>query len=328
MQEKNEIRYTELHFTLRIISDAILPRYKSSAIRGGMGDMLIEECCIRDKLREAYSGKCDVCDFYDGCLVQQIMYPMMKIVPEFMSLRESVGYIVECEDYREKFKKDDELIFSLILFGNNICFLNQYLSAIYRFGNIGIGKSIGKFEVISIKNEVENDIFKNGCIYKENYNIKTLSEYVDRRKKQIYEKFGYEIPNRLRIDTVTGLSLKKEGKVLEVLDMESFIEAAVRRIYIMRCFEGIDSIYRTNNSNLYAGINVERCESKKIGVARYSVHKNQKIILNGVLGSILLDISKCENKDKLIETLIMGEKLHIGSNITFGNGKYRLVFPR
>ena len=83
-----QIRYVKLHFTLEMTDGGRLPRDKSSAIRGGMGHALLNTNCIRDE-------KCPGCDFADDCLVRRMMYPEMKIRPDFMQTQDSEGFIVE-----------------------------------------------------------------------------------------------------------------------------------------------------------------------------------------------------------------------------------------
>ena len=128
MGDYHNIRYSELRFKIRLTSDALLPRFKTSAIRGGLGNMLLDEYCIREEFRKEN----DECDFVDECIVQRILYAKMDIAPNFMSSGNSVGYIVECDDTREELEAGDEMSFRLVLFGKNIFYLSQYLSAIYR----------------------------------------------------------------------------------------------------------------------------------------------------------------------------------------------------
>lgn len=47
--------------------DTYLPVNKVSAIRGGMGEMLLRSNCIRDR-------NCAVCDFKGECIVRRTMY--------------------------------------------------------------------------------------------------------------------------------------------------------------------------------------------------------------------------------------------------------------
>ena len=44
-----QIRYIKLHFTVMLLTDALLPADKVSALRGGMGEMLLRANCVRDR---------------------------------------------------------------------------------------------------------------------------------------------------------------------------------------------------------------------------------------------------------------------------------------
>ena len=56
LDERLQIRYVDLTFMREIERRGTLPRNKVSALRGGLGQMLLEQNCIRDR-------KCDACDF-------------------------------------------------------------------------------------------------------------------------------------------------------------------------------------------------------------------------------------------------------------------------
>lgn len=51
-----QVRYVKLHFKIMFLDDGTLPVNKVSALRGGMGEMLLRANCIRDR-------QCSVCDF-------------------------------------------------------------------------------------------------------------------------------------------------------------------------------------------------------------------------------------------------------------------------
>ena len=62
-----QVRFIKLHFTVAFLQDSQLPEDKVSAIRGGMGEMLLRMNCIRDR-------QCESCDFEPECIVQRTMY--------------------------------------------------------------------------------------------------------------------------------------------------------------------------------------------------------------------------------------------------------------
>ena len=321
-----DIRYTELRFTVEMLEDSILPRFKSSAIRGGIGNMLLDEYCIRENYRKQ-NEECNNCDFVDECIVQRILYAKMDIEPKFMSAGNSIGYIVECDDTRELFESGDELRFKLILFGKNIFYLSQYLSAVYRLGQAGLGKEKTKYDVVSVCNVFNKPILQDNNIYKDRYVILTVDDYVEYRKKKLVENFDeLDDINTIRIKMITPISIKKQGEYLKSFDVKDFMDNLYRRIYMMNCFEGIEKeLSRLELDDYYPKLLQE--ESRYVEIPRYSGRKNQKIYLKGLYGSMTIDLSSVREKtganiNKMLEDLFIGELLHVGSNTSFGFGKY------
>ena len=68
------------------------------------------------------------------------MYFQFDYKPDFITTGESIGYVVECEDYKKAFEAGDTLEFNLILFGKTMVYFNQYLQALYALGQNGIRK--------------------------------------------------------------------------------------------------------------------------------------------------------------------------------------------
>ena len=57
-----------------------------------MGEMFLRVNCVRDRTFEA-------CDFGDEFIVQGIMNTRFDNKQGFMIRGESIGYVLECEDY-------------------------------------------------------------------------------------------------------------------------------------------------------------------------------------------------------------------------------------
>ena len=286
-----------------------MPLNKTSALRGGMGEMLLRACCIKDR-------KCESCEFESECIVRRIMYSKMEIRPSFMTSGDSVGYVIECEDYREEVKKGDILRFNLLLFGKTIVYFSQILNAFYALGMNGIGKEKGRFCIESVTNTKNVPILRGTNVLMENYEILNVADYISYRKGQI-KKESFEN----RIVFRSPLSVKFRGQALDTFIPEAIIESACRRIYMLACFEGIES--SIHEKEYVDSIPVPAVISEKhrgISIRRYSHHRESGMYLKGIEGEIRLD-SIC---DELIDILLAGELVHIGKNTSFGFGRYRL----
>lgn len=300
-----DIRYVKLHFTLRMVEDTVMPKYKASAIRGGLGEMLLRANCIRDR-------QCEKCDFETECIVRRTMYSKMEIQPRFMSSGDSVGYVTECEDYREEFRAGDEWNFNLILFGKNIVYFSQYMSALYALGMNGLGKEHSRFEIVSVTNTKGRELLRGNDISMSEYNVTTISDYISFRKKQMKKE-----PYSGEIKFKTPLTLKYRGEILREFAIEPVFEAARRRVYMLDCFEGIENNSMQEEVD-YPSVLAE--EHRGVSVRRYSTHSDSAMNLQGIEG-----IMRVESlSDKLLDVLLAGELVHIGKNTSFGFGRYRI----
>ena len=78
IKERLNILYIKLKFCLVFPEGAVLPRQKVSALRGGMGEMLLRQNCVSDR-------NCGACRFEEACIVRSTMYTRMKRKPPFVT---------------------------------------------------------------------------------------------------------------------------------------------------------------------------------------------------------------------------------------------------
>ena len=302
-----EIQYIKLHFSLVMEEETTLPKYKVSALRGGMGEVLLRKNCIEDR-------NCEKCRFEEECIVRRMMYSKMKIQPKFMSQGDSVGYVIECEDYRDQFREGDTLRFNLILFGRNAVYFNQYLDACYTLGRVGLGSERGRYTIASISNTKGEAILNGYDVDMAKYRLQTVEDYIAYRMDGL-KNVGDE-PRCIKLQS--PLSLKYQGKLQEVINMEAILQAVRRRLYMLCCFEGID----ISQNEIFPGEVPELVEQsvRKITIPRYSFHKQEKMVMRGIEG-----VGRFQAiDDNILRLLIAGELIHIGKNTSFGFGRYRL----
>lgn len=307
-----QVRFVKLHFTAAFCEDSILPRDKVSAIRGGMGEMLLRMNCVRDR-------QCGTCDFDRECTVQKILYSPFDRKPDFVTTDGGVGYVLECENYQEYFKAGEKLDFYLILFGKTIVHFYQLYQAISMLGEQeGLGKYHARYHIIGIKN-MEGMLVSDG-------------KTVDMDRYVVHMLYDYIMFRNLRCGTFTGekdvllifdtpLALKYQGEFLTEFQMEAILTSIRRRIYILDCFEGIgsDIFYQSENSSIPK---ILRQEYHQASVSRYSMRKNKKMVLQGIRGSVLLT----EITEDVWMLLLIGELIHIGKYTSFGFGRFHLKF--
>ena len=307
----------------------MLPKQKVSAIRGGIGEMLLRANCVRGR-------ECESCDFESECIVQRIMYSKYEKKPSFVTTGESVGYVLECDNYKEEFYQGDQLSFQLILFGKNIVYFNQYLQAISMLGASGLGKHQAHFVIIAVKNQYRQDILIHNSIDMGNYVISTVGEYVDYRIKQMQRGKSYteqEAYGRANLSQKNGVAstgyegmlvfhtpftVKYQGAFIQDLHMDPVIASIRRRLYMLDCFEGIEAEISGTETP-------ERCSYHKAtvqleGVNRYSNRRDSAMTLRGIRGKVWFEGAD----EETMKLLFAGELLHVGKNTSFGFGEFEV----
>ena len=303
--EKFDIRYSKINLVFEFTEATKMPENKVSAIRGGMGEMLLEQYCLSDR-------SCNACKFKEDCTVPRIFYHPLKIKPEYVTNGESLGYIIECENKQTTFSRGDKLKVNIILFGNVIIYFSQILQALYMLGMKGIGKEKSRFEIAGIFNEKRQTILEDGAINNNKIIINTLSNYIEYQLKKLNSS------DRKILKFCTPLSQKFRGQWLNKFDGQALTEAAIRRVYLLNCMEGNDvgKIYLESEFPY-----IEEQEVYHTKIDRYSNTHKSHIALHGIKGECVLGNISYES----IEYLIAGQLVHIGKNTSMGFGRYVIL---
>lgn len=299
-----DIRYTKLNFTIKLIKDSILPISKSSAIRGGMGSILLEMYCIYENY------ECKKCDFNNNCCANNILNTRLDMEVNFLNDNVGSSYIIECSDSRTNFKKDDLLEFSIILWGKNII---NIPNIIYAFNILGATKGLNnnQFSIESIKNDdfFEISNYTSVHIDKANIKIESLSDYINERK--------FKVKSISSISFITPYRLKREGNYVDNVNVFDVVNSINRRLTILNAMEG-------KKYEPYVPKNIPSIVSSSISwsdIQRYSNRQKTKMKLGGIIGKISFEQI---DDIQFIEMLLAGEIMHIGKNVSFGYGKYEI----
>lgn len=296
-----DVRYIKLTFELEIISDCMLPMNKASALRGGMGNMLLEFNCTHDE------EKCEECDLNSECIVQRIMNPESQIqLSTVPNGAKNSTFIIECFDNRTTFYEGDILRFNLIVFASATEYLLHLIHAFIALGDKGLGSDRSQYNIRNVTNEYKESVFKDGYVYKENIKIHTIREYIDRRKTGLQ---GIE-----EINFITPLRLLKRGKLVSSIYFEDIISALSRRLQILNALQGVN----VGSVMLNSLGEVLSSDLNWVDINRYSSTQKRKVTMGGVKGKIRFS----SEINEYIDYLIAGELVHVGKNVTFGYGKY------
>lgn len=302
----DSIRFTQMKIKLLFTQDCRLPAYKVSAIRGGLGQMLLAQNCIRD-------GACSDCGFVSSCIVRNIMYSPFKIKPPSVTNEESMGYVIDCTDTRERYKAGGTLLVRFTLFGDTISYIMPVIYALTALGYTGLGKDKAKFQIVEITNRYKKPILQDGTINLKNVLIETVGRYVDERMSHMNVE-GY----CLKVKLLSPCAVKYQGGFVEEFDGRSLVMSMLQKLYHYRLYEGNDAKKEYWDEEEFPVI----CRQfmKKIIIPRYSTTQEKKMYLNGIQGE--LELAECS--ERMQRLLYATEILHLGKNTRLGFGKIQV----
>ena len=169
----------------------------------------------------------------------------------------------------------------------------------------GLGKNHARFQIINIRNTEGQPILERDSLNMKKYVVHVLYDYLLFRKKWCETN-----DNRSRIVFETPLTLKYRNEFLQEFQLDVIVNAVIRRIYMLDCFEGIESdLYDKYKENVSVPELLGQ-EHDLVSVCRYSTRKNEKMILKGIKGYALLP----ELPEDIWQILMIGELIHIGKN--------------
>lgn len=302
----DSIRFTQIRIKLLFPEPCTLPQYKVSAIRGGMGQMLLAQNCI-------YGGDCHECGFVSSCIVRNIMYAPFKIKPPSVTGNESMGYVIDCTDTRECYKAGDSLLIRFILFGDTLSYIMPIIYALTALGFAGLGKDRAKFQIAEITNRYQKAILKDGMINLKNVLIETVGQYVNERMSHSNMENGY-----IKVKLLSPCTVKYQGKFLEEFNGHSLVMGMLQKLYHYRLYEGNDAGKEYWDEEEFPVICMQRV--RKVTIPRYSTTQETKMYLKGIQGE--LELAECS--ERMQRLLYATEILHLGKNTRLGFGKIQV----
>lgn len=317
------VRFSKLEINLQFIEDSKLPKYKTSAIRGGLGQAMLSQNCMMPKYRvnkpknqdTEKMSDCEGCPLRESCLVQRFMYAPMKKKPDSVNGVESMGFTLDCFDKKEIYETGEELSFTLTLFGDAISLLMPVIYALTSFGMVGIGKDNAQFVVASVKNRRGGYILNDGNIDMSNVLVETLADYVEERMR--YSCDG-------KVIFRTPAAIKHNKQMTTEFAPEAVLINMARKLYFYNCYEGVE-IDKITIPESYIPKLLKQ-ESYKCEIPRYSGTSKMKMKLVGYKGNMSLDLNSIsEEGNSFIRKLVYSaEIIHVGKDTKLGFGAVRI----
>jgi hypothetical protein len=308
--------YGRYEFRCRFLSDAHLPDYKGSTIRGIFGHALKSLVCA---LRQQ---TCVTCLLKAQCLYAVVFETRLAVTPTAGIRIADVPHpfvIRPPLNDQTHFEKGDIFVFSLLLFGNVNHQLPYFIYTVERMGNIGIGKKIdgrrARFTLETISQE-------NRIIY--THEDQTL--LIDEDSPRLTLSDPPEVADsksRLKIELKTPLRLKFKNQYVAELPFHILARAMLRRVSTLL------TVYNGGEPPLdYHGLTkisetVQMTDSslRPHKWHRYSNRQKRKFSIRCLTGTVSYE-GALKEFWPLIEFC---EKTNIGGKTAFGLGEIKVV---
>ena len=311
--------YGKYTFACRFTSNASLPEFKGSTLRGVFGRALKKVVCVLKR------QECTACMLNAACLYPQIFEPDLIHSSETGDNKASSPHPFVLEppiSMETDFRKGDHLDFNLLLFGQTTLKLPYLVYAFDEIGHMGIGKKI-------------NGRRGTFCLESVRAGSHTIYSGTERKLQQIrrpgelkLEKSGAPSsdPHMLTFNFQTPLRLKHNNQLTPELPFHVLVRAMTRRAStLLNAFgEGEPPLDYSGMVQRAHGITTAACSLTWADWRRYSFRQEQAMLLGGLMGSIAYQ----GDLEEYLPLIDFCARVHLGKQTTFGLGRFTVEAAR
>lgn len=296
------------HFNCRFESEAILPSFKGSTLRGALGHALKMTTCALKRQ-----------DCADCMLAANCGYAFLFELQTGNATRRPHPYVIEppVEDWRFR-NKGEVFDFSVILFGRANDYLPHIVYAVREMGKSGLGKKNtveGRFRLESVR-QAEQIIY-------EGTTLKSPSDLPD---LVLSPESDSPVTSSIRLTCQTPLRLKYDNQLQDGLPFHFLIRAALRRV------SSLEAAYGSGEPHLdYKGlvaqamaVQVVSSTCRWVEIERYSSRQKTSMFIGGIEGETMY---QGENLVRFLPLLRYCETAHLGKQTSFGLGRIAVGLP-
>lgn len=299
-------------FVCQFNSQTVLPIFKGSTLRGGLGHALKRIACA---LRQQ---ECQNCLLNHTCAYSFLFERKNNLPPPSASGRirhvapPHPYILLSPEEDKRTYEKAETISFGITLLGPAIKFLPHIVFAVQEMGKTGLGKNTqggsGQFHL--------EGVFQNN---NKIYAGQALDTSVEPDKLALSIRPSEKI-NRIILTCHTPLRLKQDNEFQDKLPFQLLIRAALRRI------SSLESAYGNGEPDLdYKGL-VDRASRgattqsslQWTDIERYSNRQKGAMLMGGIKGSIAYH---GDELSEFMPLLRYCEQVHLGKETSFGLGR-------
>uniref|UniRef100_A0A7C5PRB7 CRISPR system precrRNA processing endoribonuclease RAMP protein Cas6 n=1 Tax=Thermodesulfobium narugense TaxID=184064 RepID=A0A7C5PRB7_9BACT len=305
------LKYKKFIIKLKLLDSTTLPKYKGITLRGGFGNIFKSIACIQKAI------DCKDCILTGSCIYRKIFDSPRPQNTTKMTKYPYIPhpFIIFSQNHETSFDNGDILDFGLVLLGSYIENLPFFVYTFIKLGEIGLGKNRAKFEVISVRDE-DVELFDKSR--------KTINPFVKDPSFLSVEKISSLKGNKLKklkIDFLSPLSLRFEGKTVLLPHFHILIRNILRRISLLEFFYGepsFDSSFIIKCINESFEVKILENNTYLVNLKRFSGRQKKLINHIGLVG----DITFSNVPNNLAYLIDSAKDISIGRNTSFGFGMY------
>jgi hypothetical protein len=302
-------------FTCCFESEAVLPVFKGSTLRGGLGHALKRATCA---LRQQ---ECRSCLLRESCAYgflfeQKGVSPSSSGATGPASRRPPPYILIPPDDTHRHYRAEDQLVFDVLLLGHALNYLPHLVVAVTEMGTGGIGKGSrrgeGRFRLDSVRQDGEVI-----------YHGDTLNGGLAPRQLHL------ERPPEGTIGTLallcrTPLRLKQDNHLQAELPFHRLIRAALRRISSLEAAYGNSGEPSLDYRGLVArakNVHISSSTCRWQEIERYSNRQKSTMLMGGITGRVTY---QGDDLSEFVPLLRYCETVHLGKQTSFGLGRITL----
>lgn len=293
-------------FFCRFETDALLPAFKGSTIRGGLGHALKRTVCA---LRRQ---ECKSCLLSVTCA-----YALLFETGTGHAVRRPHPYVLVPPDTEQRsWQAGASFSFAISLFGKANEYLPHLVYGIGEMGRAGLGKGAsitdgGRFLLDSVR--------QGDAVIFEGETLKPAVNLVE-------PSFAASQPpiSRIILTCLTPLRIKSGNHFQDGLPFHLLVRAVLRRI------SSLEAVYGNGEPSLdYRGLAARAAGVRTVAancqwqeIERYSNRQKAAMLMGGILGEVVYE---GENLAEFLPLLRYCEAVHLGKQTSFGLGRIKVT---
>ncbi|HHL39235.1 MAG TPA: CRISPR system precrRNA processing endoribonuclease RAMP protein Cas6 [Deltaproteobacteria bacterium] len=316
-------KFSFVHYRVTLVPEDVIvmpARNKGNVLRGAFGSSLRRLVCSFDDDRS-----CEACPLIERCAYPGVFSPV-GLIGAKRTLNAPRGYVLKPPlSTATEYTAASPLVFDMLLVGDRREYLPHVLVSLRALAATGIGVNRGRFrlgDVVSLRGDAVETVYdaSRGTVVGVGHptSAADLMEGLDRPGKERVT-LVFLTPTRLKYNP-TGergrSAIVRKPEFHHVIRRLRDRVSALSRAY---CAGPLDMDFR-GLAERATGVRTVGSELRWVETARRSRTQRTRHDQSGFVGSVTFE----GGLDEFLPFLLLGERLHVGEDATFGNGWYRV----